>query len=215
MATGRKSMDDISRVYHVMITVGEMCADRGYRVPPQWCPPTLEQFSAKFAPDNIINRDAMTLVCDKGELEHSELVVFFNGEPAVTTQSVKRHADQAVRENMRQAILVVAGKLNAITKKYVDSLGRGGENALSMQVFDEDTLVVNITRHDLVPKHEPLSAEEAKSVLAAFSLQASQLPRILSRDPISEYFGMQKGQLFRITRKSETAGEYTTYRQVV
>lgn len=208
----RLTTDAISRLHHVMITVGEMCTDRGYVVPKEWCPPTLELFTKRFVvEDKAINREAMTMITSR---DSSDLIVYFNGEPAINTERVKQYVLDAQKQGSNSIILVIAGKVNAITKKYIDTQGKG-ENAVSMQLFEEDDLIVNITRHELVPKHVPLSDEEAQKVLAAFSLKASQLPRILSRDPIAQYFGMKKGQLFKITRKSETAGEYTTFRQVV
>jgi DNA-directed RNA polymerase subunit H len=75
--------------------------------------------------------------------------------------------------------------------------------------------IVEITKHELVPKHEILSDGEKKKVLEKYDVAENQLPKIPVSDPVIEIIGAAPGQVVRITRKSQTAGQAVYFRLVV
>jgi DNA-directed RNA polymerase subunit H len=69
--------------------------------------------------------------------------------------------------------------------------------------------------HILVPKHEKLSKAKGKELLDEYGIKLNQLPQILQNDPAIEHLEVEAGDIIKITRKSQTAGETVYYRVVV
>ena len=69
--------------------------------------------------------------------------------------------------------------------------------------------------HIYVPKHEIMSKSEAEEVLKKFNCQPTELPLIFVNDPAIVGLGVKPGDMIKITRKSNTAGESLYYRYVV
>ena len=105
-------------------------------------------------------------------------------------------------------ILVVQENITQNNMKSILALN------LPLEIHLLNRLQFNITKHALVPKHEVIRGKEnIDTVLAMYKVKNKyQLPIILKTDPIARYYGMKNGDLVKITRKSETAGEYIMYR---
>ncbi len=73
---------------------------------------------------------------------------------------------------------------------------------------------IDISKHTFVPKHIKLSEEEAQEVLTTYNISIKQLPSIKKSDPSIRELTAKPGDVIKIVRNSETAGEYTFYRAV-
>lgn len=112
--------------------------------------------------------------------------------------------------NFHTGVFITQTPISSAAIRMLNSMpGRFCEN------FQEQDLLVNITRHELVPKHVLLSPEEKLRLLQRYRLKESQLPRIQVADPVARYLGLRRGQVVKIIRKSETAGRYASYRWVI
>ena len=69
--------------------------------------------------------------------------------------------------------------------------------------------------HVYVPKHEIMTKDEAADVLKQFNCKPTELPLIYVDDPAIIELGVKPGDMMKITRNSETAGESVYYRYVV
>jgi len=73
----------------------------------------------------------------------------------------------------------------------------------------------DIFTHELVPEHVICPEEELKELFAKYKIKRKHLPKILVSDPAIKAIGARPGQVVKIYRKSEIAGESIAYRLVV
>ena len=72
----------------------------------------------------------------------------------------------------------------------------------------------DILQHSNVPKHEILSDSEIEEIFAEVEYEIKQLPKIKSDDPVVKAIDAKAGDILKITRESQTAGTFITYRLV-
>ena len=83
------------------------------------------------------------------------------------------------------------------------------------EIFWINHLLVNITHHKFVPKHEKVDFKDIDDLKAKFSLtNLNQFPILLKSDPISKYYGLEEGDVCKITRKNKISGISVIYRLV-
>ena len=136
--------------------------------------------------------------------------VEFANDASVGIKQLKNFAQELSKNAYWTGIYVTAVPPTPSALKIVPSV-----LPTVMEIFREDDLLVNISKHELVPKHTLLSAEDKKRLLERYRLKETQLPRIRMDDPMARYLGLRRGQVVKIIRKSETAGRYASYRWTI
>ena len=73
---------------------------------------------------------------------------------------------------------------------------------------------IDIQDHMLVPKHEIMTEEEISEEFSDVDYDFKDLPKIRADDPVVKAIEAKPGDILRITRESQTAGVFVTYRIV-
>ncbi len=110
-------------------------------------------------------------------------------------------------KELERAIVVTEGRYTHAVKQ--------GAKKKNVELLPKSFPVFDIFEHALVPRHEILTAKEKQDLLAHYKVQPYQMPQIESTDPAVKVIGAKTGDILRIIRKSQTAGEHITYRYVV
>lgn len=162
-------------------------------------------------PEEFVSSTDEEFLTHKIDDEDTKIFVFF---PKISTKvgvlTIRQYIKEMQDNEVDQAIIVVKDAITAFAKQeFIEA------KPLVIECFKENELLVDKLSHVLVPKHELITEDEKKELLKIYKLKDIHLPKILSSDPIAKYFGARKGQIFKITRPSESSGGYITYRVVV
>ncbi|KAL6987256.1 DNA-directed RNA polymerase V subunit 5A [Sarracenia purpurea var. burkii] len=195
------------RYYLSRRTMLEMLRDRGYAVPISDIELSLEDFRAIHGqkPDIERLRISTSLRSDPS----NKILVIFCGPAIVKVNVMRWIATQIVnRESLNRLILIVQNKVTTQALKAVELF------PFTAEIFQITELLVNITKHALKPKHRVLTDEEKKRLLKKYSLDEKQLPRMLKKDAIARYYGLEKGQVVKVTYEGDITESHITYRCV-
>lgn len=203
-----------------------MCYDRGYEFLEEELSMPLEQFRSQYSLANgLPDRSSMNFSARPSEAmikKHTPQATAKNPDPkanigtvwvefcaeqSVGIKQLRTFAHHIVQNNFMTGIFITTVSVTPSAMKIVPTI-----LPHVLEVFHEQDLLVNITKHELVPKHVLLSQEEKAALLARYRVKESQLPRIQVGDPVAKYLGLKRGQVVKIIRKSETAGRYASYR---
>ncbi|KAJ1978711.1 DNA-directed RNA polymerases II 24 kDa polypeptide (RNA polymerase II subunit 5) [Dimargaris verticillata] len=198
----------VSRLWRVYRTIHQMVDDRGYLVSYSELNMDLDAFRAQYARGGAVDRNSLTFLVQKRDDPADQVLVFFPEEPSLGVKTIRKYCERMLTQNVQKSIIIYPESLTPSAKKAVEHVG----DKYHLELFKEADLLVNITHHNLVPRHDILSPEEKRTLLQRYRLKESQLPRILINDPVARYYGLKRGQVVKITRASETAGRYITYR---
>ena len=74
---------------------------------------------------------------------------------------------------------------------------------------------LDVQEHFLVPFHEIMKQKDVEALLKRYECTLNDLPKVKDTDMMVLKIGARAGDVLRITRKSQTAGEAKYYRLVV
>ena len=214
------SKDELRRLFKVYNTLNEMMADRGYETFQDPYEKWEDDIKKKKGMHGIFtkiikneneneNEENMSQneQNDKKEITKINLYYHYIPNPKLNKDCIEDFIQLMKTADANSGMIITSAKLSQQAKQKIE-----GSREIIIEVFNLSELVVNITKHELVPKHTLLSQKDKKQLLERYKIRDSQLPKILIGDPVAKYLGLKRGDVVKITRVSETAGRYITYR---
>ncbi|CZS92043.1 probable DNA-directed RNA polymerases I [Rhynchosporium agropyri] len=216
---------EAARLWRAWRTVHEMVQDRGYELSDAEVKISFDDFKSQYTTqDGSVNRKAMNFSARPSELmmeryltekgdgsDIGTIWVEFLQDTSVGIKQMRTFAQHCSQNSFATGILITSVNITPAALKIIPAVAA----ETRIECFVETDLLVNITHHELVPKHVLLSRKEKAALLSRYRLKDTQLPRIQLGDPVARYYGLRRSQVVKIIRKSETAGRYASYRLCV
>ncbi|KAI3472257.1 hypothetical protein Pfo_029745 [Paulownia fortunei] len=195
------------RYYLARRTMLEMLKDRGFAVPSCEIEVSLQEFRNKHG--QMPDVDDLRITALHKDDPSIKVLVLFCGPNIVKVNVIRAIATLIVnKDSLSRLILVLQNKITNQALKAVDLF------SFKVEIFQITDLLVNITKHELKPKHQVLTDEERENLLKKYSIDEKQLPRMLQKDAIARYYGLEKGQVVKVTYSGELTQLHVTYRCV-
>ena len=131
--------------------------------------------------------------CLYTDKDHKQIVVIFSNIDKLNIQLGKEYIATMI-DKQSAHIIIVYQFITSSLNKLLSELDH-----FTIELFDVDSLQMNITKHELVPTHVKLSNEDASSFKSKFG---TSIPMILKTDPISRLYNYDIGDIIKIIRKN-------------
>lgn len=152
------------------------------------------------------------------EYQRRKAYVHFSVYQQETEMSLKKRL-KVIKENYgldptRDDVAVILFRENMDEDSMFYKLEK--DDSLSIRVFYYKRLMIDITKHQLVPKHELVTEDEKKTLKKNLKLtHYNQLPTLLTSDAVARFYHFRRGQVVRIERPSIGNMKHVVYRFVV
>tara|TARA_Y100000590_G_C15548382_1_gene949887 strand:- start:143 stop:781 length:639 start_codon:yes stop_codon:yes gene_type:complete len=123
--------------------------------------------------------------------------------------------EDAILVPNKDELIVICNDHLLLSKKYgnfTDKLENYYINGYFIQLFNIGSLLFDITKHQMVPKHSIITDDEKKQLLSKYNVSEDKLPQISRFDAVAKVLGLRPGMVCKIIRNSHTSGKSIYYR---
>lgn len=186
----------IDNLYRCRLTIEEMLVDRGYLISPS----SQQEFNNWCVNSDSYDDFSMRVNATENK---DELLIVFTDISKVGVKSIKNLIHKIESEQIFHMILILKDSITTFGKNALSDIQNNDsyDSRLVVELFQEQELLINITKHRLTPRHRALSETEKTDLLSEHNMKPTQLPRILRNDPVCRYYNLGKGDIVEITRK--------------
>ena len=148
----------------------------------------------------IIDRDSNKFIAQN---DHKFILIIFSSTANLNIDTIKEYLTTLHALSFSHLIIIYNKSVTSAAKKIIKHIKI---QDITIEVFQSDKLV-DISVHRLFCPHEKISGDEEEEIRKRYG---SKLQKILTSDAMVRWYGFEKDDILRITRK----GGHITYRLV-
>ena len=160
---------ETARLWRINRTIHELVADRvctfpliqGYEVADDEINVDFVTFKAEMTTNGVVDRNRLNFFTSHRDNPEERLFVFYSIERNVGVKTMRQFISILEEKNISRGIIIWSDKMTPAAKKVIDAM----RLQFVLEDFEEAYLLVNITHHQLVPKHEVLTPDEKTALL--------------------------------------------------
>lgn len=122
-----------------------------------------------------------------------KLIVFYNTSPKLSIENIKYYTNIMHELGFKHTIIIYDSVVTPQANKTIETL----QDSLDIELFEKKSLMYNITKHKLVPKHRRLIPCEALEFKEKYGVK---IPMMLKTDAVARFYYFKSGDLVEITR---------------
>lgn len=234
MTTENKFYINLYRVYNNTL---KMLIERGYEedINTYYSGETFSEFKKKYKENNL-TVSVYKMDKDYSKKDNSELKVHcitYFIRPDSRVGKVKQQFYRLMEDikkmfeptaNLINLIFIADDKdknpnmssINKYVSLYQSELTSTTKQKYKLELFTFSEKSFNLPEHVLVPRHILIKDPEIiKDKIKQYKCRRDHLPKVYIDDPVSRYYGAERGNLFKIYRQSPSSGIEIVYRIVV
>lgn len=199
----------IKETFNAYMVVLEMLEDRNFTIDDK------NRINITIFAKEYQEKDEMSFIFNKDKSTN----LFFSilKQDKITKKDLIKHIEN-IKENNDSIENILILCLDKQLLNYIIEFRTKFQ--LNLEIFLISNMQLNISKHELVPKHILFTNEEKKEFLEEKKYKESELPRIKLNDPMTLYYNGKVGDVFKIIRenmngRNKTSGQGFYYRIVV
>ena len=151
----------------------------------------------------IIDKDDERILAKKPD--GNLMCIFLTNSSKFNVDSIQEYILMMRKMNLWHSIIVYKDNVTPVAKKIISDT-----KDFKIELFQEEELQYNITKHYLVPNHSIYGKKDSNESIEFKKKYSDNFPVILKSDPVARFYAYEKGDIIKITRSNG----YVTFRIV-